>query len=110
MDETQQIQQFRDAIPKAIARSWSDEAFRSQLMSDPNGAFGAFGVKVPPHFQIKVVDATAGGVGHVTVEKSGDTSTMTIPLPPKPHQLSDEELDAVAGGGTCSSSSTCCTA
>lgn len=73
-----------------IERAWKDEAFREQLVSDPKSALRGVGQAVPDHLDIQVL------------EETGNTRYFVIPQNPN-HSLedallSDDELDAVAGG------------
>jgi hypothetical protein len=71
---------------KIIARAWRDPAFKAKLLADPHAALKDAGVSVPAGVTVKVVENT-------------DTHVHLV-LPPKPTgDLSDAELDKVAGGG-----------
>lgn len=74
-------------VAKAVARAWTDPAFKAKLMSDANAALSEAGVDVPAGVSIKVVENTA------------DTQYMVLPQPPSDaSQLQSEELETVAGG------------
>ena len=63
----------------------TDEAFRSELKSDPKAALGAHGMDVPEGIDIKVVESTE--------------NTHYIVLPPlQTEELSDDQLTAAQGG------------
>jgi len=66
----------------------SDEAFRAEMLENPKSAIERIsGEKLPDDFSIKVIE-------------SDPAFTATFALPPLlPNTLSDDELDAVAGGG-----------
>lgn len=73
---------------KIVAKAWSDDGFKAKLMSDPKAVLKDNGVDVPDSIDVKVVENT-DKVVHFT-------------LPPKPtkgDELSDAELENVAGGG-----------
>ncbi len=75
----------RQDYAKVVARAWSDEAFKAQLLSDPAAALKEVGVAVPEGVEVKVVENTA--------------TLFHLVLPPRPdEELSDEALDKVAGG------------
>jgi len=103
---TDYIQEFKDAVPKVIAKAWSDPGFESLLITNANQAFAQFGVNLPSSFDLRVVknDAAPSSGGWVLTE-AGGRQIMTLPLPPQ---------GSSSGGATaaaaCSSSSTCCTA
>lgn len=80
---------------KLIARAWKDESFAAQLRADPKGALQAAiaemnpGATLPDDLEVKVLEETS--------------TTLYLVVPPKPQgpeaeALSDEELEAVAGG------------
>lgn len=81
---------LKDLEAQLIERAWQDEAFRQALLSNPKAVIEAeFGQKLPEDLQIKVLEETP--------------NLMYLVLPMNPDQLtdqdlSDEELDLVAGG------------
>ena len=76
-DQTHQYQQI-------IAKCWADEAFKQQLMSDPAGALKQEGMEFPEGMTIQVVENT--------------DQVFHLVIPPRPEELSEEDLDGVAGG------------
>jgi hypothetical protein len=83
----QQVQQSEHAtkMQQLLAKCWTDEAFKKQMLTNPMAAMKAEGVEPPAGLTIKVV------------ENTDDTLYLTIPV--KPSGLSDEDLENVAGGG-----------
>lgn len=75
------------AFAAIVARSWDDADFRAQLLADPTATLVANGVPVPEGKRVVVVE-------------DSDTELHVV-LPPRPTELSDEELDSVAGGFPC---------
>ena len=73
-------------IGQIIAKCWSDDVFKQKLMSDPKSVLKEQGIEVPPGLEIKTVENTAK-VFHIV-----------IPAKPTKNELSDEDLDKVAGG------------
>ena len=74
-------------IAKAIARAWSDAAYKTKLLSDPHAALADAGVEVPAGMTVKVMGNTA------------DTQHLVLPVAPdNAGELSIEELEKVAGG------------
>jgi len=70
---------------KIIARAWRDPAFKAKLVADPHATLKEAGVAIPAGVTVKVVENT-------------DTHHHFV-LPPKPTgELSDADLDKVAGG------------
>lgn len=83
----QQVQQSEHAakMQQLLAKCWTDEAFKKQMLTNPMAAMKAEGVEPPAGLTIKVV------------ENTDDVLYLTIPI--KPSELSDNDLDNVAGGG-----------
>ncbi len=79
----------RDQVSAAIAkRAWQDPAFHKAVLTDPSKIYEEeTGKPLPPGLTIKVLEDTA--------------NTIHFVLPPKPPnagELSDAELEQVAGG------------
>lgn len=83
-------------ISKIIARAWTDEAFKDQLIADPAAALRAAGLAVPDGADVVVEEGATGW------SMSGSSLTrmdrLTLPLPPKP--TADALLKAWAEGET----------
>jgi hypothetical protein len=71
-------------IGKIIAKCWSDEAFKQKLLADTVATLKAEGVTVPTGATVKALEDTE--------------QTFHLIIPTKPTELSDEQLDGVAGG------------
>jgi hypothetical protein len=70
---------------KIIAKAWRDPAFRAELIANPAAALKAEGIEVPDGITVTVLENT--------------DNQFYLVLPPVPtDELSDEALDAVAGG------------
>jgi hypothetical protein len=79
-------QDLTKALSQITAKAWSDAAFKERLLADPAAVAKEFGVPLPAGMQIKVVE---------------DSPTLRhFVLPPRPaaEELSDEQLEHVAGG------------
>lgn len=87
---TVSTQMRKDLESQVIAKAWADEAFKKALMADPRMAVEReFGIKLPSSVNVRVVEET--------------TDNLYLVLPPKNTaaergELSDLELEAVAGG------------
>ena len=74
-------------VANAIARAWTDAAYKTKLVSDPHAALAETGVKVPAGMTVKVVENTA------------NTQHLVLPVAPgKAKEMSIDELEKVAGG------------
>lgn len=68
-----------------INKALQDPAFRKELLDDPKTALGKeIGLKASDDFKLQVIEETS--------------NTMCLVLPPAQGELSDMELEAVAGG------------
>ena len=71
-------------ISQLIARCWADEGFKQKVLADPAATLRAEGLELP---------ADLSYVAHENTEK-----VVHLVIPAKPTDLSDEDLDHVAGG------------
>ena len=80
----------KDFEMRLIAKAWTDEAFRQQLLSNPKAVVEQeFGEQLPEGINVEIIQEPA--------------NTLYIVLPAMPEsggseELNDEELEAVAGG------------
>jgi hypothetical protein len=68
----------RSKMGKVIARAWSDDTYRSRLVSAPHEVLAEAGIDVPAGAKIKVVQDTPESI-HVV-------------LPSKPAGMSEEKI------------------
>lgn len=73
---------------KIIKRCWENDAFRKEFVSDPAGCFERY-LNAPKAELPKIV---------VHEEQSGSWHIVLPPKPAKAGELSDEELERIAGG------------
>jgi hypothetical protein len=77
------------ALDAVLTRASTDPAFRRELLTDPRTAiYQAFGVRIPPQLRVHFV------------EKSADVDALIVlpDLRDPSGELSDRDLEAVAGG------------
>jgi hypothetical protein len=78
----------RDLETQLIEKAWKDPDFKTQVVTDPKGVFEShFGHKLPEQFRIFIHEE--------------DANTLHFTIPPAPSnvaELSDEDLEKVAGG------------
>ena len=70
---------------KIIAKAWRDPSFKAKLLANPQVVLKEAGLAVPAGVTVKIVENTATHLHFVLPAKPGG-------------QLSDEALDAAAGG------------
>jgi hypothetical protein len=74
-----------DQINNILAKCWADASFKQQLLADPVAVLKAEGIEIPAGYTVRVVENTDKVINYV--------------LPPNPNaELSDSELESVAGG------------
>ena len=79
------------AQEQIIARAMKDEAFRQELLTNPKAALEReLGITIPDDVVIRVYEDTSTTI-HLALPLKTSTS--------EPQELSDAELDAIAGGG-----------
>jgi len=79
------LSEINPELGKIIAKAWRDPAFKADLIANPAAALKAEGIDVPAGMAVTVVENT--------------DKLFHLVLPPVPSdELSDEALDAMAGG------------
>ena len=92
------LNEFRIAYGKAVAKAWSDAAYKDQLLNDPRAALAIAGVDIPSNIEISVV------------EDSAAKKHLVLPAPPAEGEIADDQLATVAAGRnvSCSTSNAGC--
>ena len=74
-----------DKLGQLIAKCWTDSAFKQRLMAEPVAVLNEAGLSVPAGMTVNVLE--------------NNDKVLNLVIPHKPSDdLSDEDLDQVAGG------------
>jgi hypothetical protein len=77
-----------DPVSRIVQQAWQDPGFKAKLLSDPKEAAAQSGLRLPDSVQLKVW------------ENSALVEHLVLPVNPADSELSDADLEAVAGGTT----------
>ena len=80
---------------KVVARAWTDEKFKRKLLKEPEEALADMGIRVPRGVKVNVVENTPA------------TVHLVLPGVPFHCDLSDSDLETIAGLDT--PTGFCCT-
>jgi|SRR5688572_14406859 len=84
MDAEKQSNAWGQIVVKAVA----DEKFKMRLLANPSAVLKEHGLEIPPGIQVKIV------------EDSDKVVHLTLPANSSTNELSEDELENVAGGCT----------
>ena len=73
---------------KLVAQSWEDDNLRRRLLEEPAAVLKENGVEVPAGATVKTFED----------DDDGDTIVLPVARQPAEKELSDQELETVAGG------------
>jgi hypothetical protein len=81
---------------RLIAKAWQDPAFKQELISNPKDTIAKEGISLPDTIEVRVV------------EENANTLCFVIPAQPNStEELSEAELEAIAGGAQCWGNGSC---
>lgn len=84
------VDSIQKLVDQARAKAWVDKGFRKALIADPKKAIeGLFGITLPEKLNFNIL------------EEKSDSITIVLPAQLNDAELSDDQLDAVAGGWGC---------
>ena len=105
---------FINGYSKVLTGAWADDKFMSRLKADPASVLNEAGVKVPAGVKINLKTQIAGEGGlddQIKLWEEGlKKGAVDLYVPAQPQlgdgELSDQQLESIAGGGDCCC---CCT-
>lgn len=71
-----------------VTKAWQDDKLKNRLLAEPAAVFQEFGLEVPAGVQLRVV------------ENTDQVVYLTLPAKPQDGELTEEDLENVAGGFT----------
>lgn len=77
----------RKEYAKVIAKAWVDEEFKKRLIDDPAAVLKENGIEMPEGMTVRLVEG-----------KENEILVRLPSRPPDSSELSDEDLEKVAGG------------
>ena len=87
--KTQSRHEFESNL---IAKAWKDEAFKQEIITNPKAVYAReLGQSLPESLEIQVMEETPSTLYLVIPRSPADAQVS--------EELSDEALEAVAGGG-----------
>ena len=87
------MQEAARKMGEVVARAWSEDDYRERLLAAPGEVLNEAGIPTPEGVELRVVENTES------------VTYITLPAAPS-EDLSDDALEAVAGGSTAGSAST----
>ncbi len=103
------LEQRSEVQKKIIAKAWEDEAFKQELLSNPKAVLQReLNINLPDSISVNILEETADTSYLVLPQKpsdqlAADIGDIEVTEVGAEGELSDEELEAVAGGGFVSS-------
>ena len=76
----------QEVIQKIIARAADDSAYKQELIDNPKAVLAQEGFNIPNDIQVTVLEETP------------TLFTVVLPMTPQVKELSDSDLESVAGG------------
>jgi hypothetical protein len=85
-------------LSKIVAKTWLDEQFKSQFLSNTNAVLEENGLTLPSDVEFRVSDNTLVGTLTNQVPDRESNVVYEIPLPNKPEELTDQPLQSWTNG------------
>ena len=90
--ETQKV------LSKIVAKTWLDDEFNSQFISNTNTVLAENGLTFPNDVEFRVNENTLVGIQKSVAESQDSNVVYEIPLPTKPTGLTDQPIQSWSNG------------
>ncbi|OKH22159.1 hypothetical protein NIES593_13230 [Hydrococcus rivularis NIES-593] len=97
MNLTKNLKSLEATVSKLVAKAWMDDEFRKRFISEPTEILREAGVFVEDFVKIVVNQGSTNTP--VLQGADGEMTVYQINLPPKPSDLTDEQIGAWSLGG-----------
>ncbi len=96
MKLTENYQALEKALSKIVAKAWIDDDFHKRFVGDPAGILREAGLMLEDFVKVIV---TQGSTALPVLKVAGEgTAICEISLPPKPADLTDEQMNSWGAG------------
>ncbi len=96
MKLTENYQALEKALSKIVAKAWIDNEFHKRFVSDPAEILREAGLMLEDF--VKVIVTQGSTAFPVLKVAEGGTAICEISLPPKPADLTDEQMNSWVAG------------
>jgi hypothetical protein len=90
--------EFQKALSQIVAKTWLDEEFNSQFLSNTKAVLEENGLTLPSGVEFRVNENTLVGTLTNTADSQDSNVVYEIPLPPKPTGLTDQPIQSWTNG------------
>lgn len=95
---TKDSPESQKALSKIVAKTWLDEGFKEQFLSNTNAVLEENGVTLPSGVEFRVHENTLVGTLTSKVHAQDSNVVCEIPLPTKPEGLTDQSIQSWSNG------------
>ena len=95
---TKDNQESQKSLSKIVAKTWLDEEFKSQLLSNTNTVLEENGLVLPSGVEFQVRENTIVGTLDNAADSQQEQIVYEFPMPAKPAGLSDQQIQSWVSG------------
>jgi hypothetical protein len=98
------------AYAKVISRAWVDAAFERNLLDNPAAALADYGFELPEGARVSIIRGATEAIWSPRIGAASGSSggVLALPLPPRPLDLNDEQVQRGVGGSADVGVEVCC--